>query len=269
MFNDRFSPYRLTALFVLAVLVLFGPGAGHLATRALGAQGGTSTGRRKSSVGSRMGYTWAKHSRIPCRLVVNGGDPMPGPTPLPIRLTLRQRQLLDLLVRRQSSSQQLLRRLQIVCLAADGANNDQIARQLPCHRETACTWRARWHAGAACLEAAEAEGASETQLLRLIEAILADEPRPGAPVTFSAESLVQIMALACEDPQATGRPVSHWTPRELADEAIHRGIVESISPRSVGRFLKGGRPQAPSEPLLAQRPAKGPRGVSSAGGGDL
>jgi putative transposase len=194
---------------------------------------------------------------------------MPGPIPLPIRLSLRQRQLLDLLARRQHSSQQLLRRLQIVCLAADGANNDQIARQLPCHRETAGTWRARWHAGAACLEAAEVEGASDSQLLRLIEAILADEPRSGAPATFSPESLVQLMALACEDPQATGRPVSHWTPRELADEAVRRGLVASISPRTVGRFLKGGRPQAPSEPLLAQRPAPGPGGVSAAGEGDL
>jgi putative transposase len=194
---------------------------------------------------------------------------MPGPTPLPLRLSLRQRQLFDLLARRQHSSQQLLRRLEIVRLAADGANNDQIARQLPCHRETAGTWRARWHAGAACLEAAEAEGASQTQLLRLIEAILADDPRSGAPATFSPESLVQIMALACEDPTAAGRPVSHWTPRELADEAVRRGIVARISPRSVGRFLKGGRPQAPSEPLLAQRQAPGARGLSPAGGADL
>lgn len=194
---------------------------------------------------------------------------MPGPIPLPIRLSLRLRQLCDLLARRQHSSQQLLRRLQIICLAADGANNDQIARQLPCHRETAVTWRARWQAGAACLDAAAADGASDSQLLRLIEAILADEPRAGAPATFSPESLVQLMALACEDPQATGRPVSHWTPRELADEAVRRGIVARISPRSVGRFLKGGRPQAPSEPLLAQRPAQGARGVSPAGGADL
>jgi putative transposase len=176
---------------------------------------------------------------------------------------------MDLLARRQRSSQQLLRRLQIVCLAADGANNDQIARQLPCHRETAATWRARWQAGAACLDAAEAEGASESHLLRLIEALLADEPRSGAPATFSPESLVQLIALACEDPQAAGCPSSHWTPRELAAEAVRRGLVARISPRTVGRFLKGGRPQAPSEPLLAQCHAPGPRGVSAAGDSDL
>ena len=38
----------------------------------------------------------------------------------------------------------------------------------------------------------------------------------------------------------SGRPITHWTPPELADEAKKRGIVESISPRSVGRFLGRG-----------------------------
>lgn len=194
---------------------------------------------------------------------------MPRPAPLPIRLSPRQRQLLELLLRRHGTSQQLLRRLQIVCLAADGQNNDQIARHLHCHRETVCTWRARWLQGEDTLAAAEAEGASQTQLLRAIEALLADEPRSGAPATFSPECLVQIIALACEDPKATGRPVSHWTPQELADEAVRCGIVASISPRSVGRLLKGGRSQAPSEPLLAQPQPRGSGGVSSTGGADL
>jgi hypothetical protein len=74
------------------------------------------------------------------------------------------------------------------------------------------------------------------------------------------------MALACEDPQASSLPISHWTPKELANEAIRRGIVSSISPRSVGRFLKGGQSPAPSEPLLAQRHARGSRRVCGASG---
>ena len=35
--------------------------------------------------------------------------------------------------------------------------------------------------------------------------------------------------------------MSTWTPRELADEAVKRGIVEQISPRTVESFLKGER----------------------------
>jgi hypothetical protein len=60
------------------------------------------------------------------------------------------------------------------------------------------------------------------------------------------------MAIACEPPESSGRPISHWTPGEIAAEAIKRGIVETISERHVGRFLKSGRPQAPSKSLLAQ-----------------
>jgi putative transposase len=189
---------------------------------------------------------------------------MPNPRPFPIQLTNRQRPLLDHLVRREHSSQQLLRRLQIVRLAADGWSNDAITRQLHLHRETARIWRQRWADARDCLAAAEAQGATDTQLLRLIEAILADEPRPGAPATFSPEALAQIMALACEEPKASSLPISHWTPKELAKEAIRRGIVISISPRSVGRFLKGGRSQAPSQPLLAQRQPRESRGVRNA-----
>jgi hypothetical protein len=81
---------------------------------------------------------------------------------------------------------------------------------------------------------------------------LQDAPRPGAPTTFRAEQWCQIIALACEPPEASGRPISHWTPRELADEARKRGIVETISERHVGRFLKSSRSQTAPQSLLAQ-----------------
>jgi putative transposase len=129
-------------------------------------------------------------------------------------------------------------------------NNEQVAYRLDSHRETVRSWRQRWLEAAPALEAVEAEG-DDKALAELVEKILTDEPRSGAPATFTAEQIVQIVALACEEPSASGRPISHWTPRELAEEAIKRGIVESISPRSVGRFLKSGRSETPSQPLLA------------------
>ncbi len=63
----------------------------------------------------------------------------------------------------------------------------------------------------------------------MIEFVLSDEPRWGAPVKFSAEQVVQIIAIACETPQLSGRPISQWSAWELADEAIIRGIVTTIS----------------------------------------
>lgn len=75
-----------------------------------------------------------------------------------------------------------------------------------------------------------------------ISEVLSDALRPGTPAQFTLEQIVQIVALACESPQESERPVSQWTPLELATEAVNRGIVEQISPRSVGRFLKGSHP---------------------------
>jgi transposase len=69
---------------------------------------------------------------------------------------------------------------------------------------------------------------------------LVDKERPGGPTKFTAAQLTQIIAVACELPEESDRPVTHWTPSELADELKKRGIVESISPRHVDRVLKGG-----------------------------
>jgi len=51
---------------------------------------------------------------------------------------------------------------------------------------------------------------------------------------------MQIIAISDEELAKTGRPISHWAPSELADKAIKRKIVESISALSVGRFLNSG-----------------------------
>jgi hypothetical protein len=74
---------------------------------------------------------------------------------------------------------------------------------------------------------------------RCITEILVDAPRSGWPGIFTPEQIVQIIAMACEQPEEDSeRPVSHWTPREVAEEAVKRNIVPRISVRTVGRFLK-------------------------------
>lgn len=177
---------------------------------------------------------------------------MPGPQPASITLTATQRSLLTRLARRHTSSQRLVRRLEIILGAADGANNEQVARRLSLATKTVRIWRDRWLAAAPRLHALEAdEESSTTDLLTAIEEVLSDAPRSGTPPTFSAEQLCQILALACEPPADSGRPVTHWTPPELAAEAVKRGIVARISPRTVGRVLKRGPAQTASGPLLA------------------
>ncbi len=169
---------------------------------------------------------------------------MPGPQPPPIKLTDRQRKMLVHLARRPTTTQRLGRRARIVLAAAEGANNERIANRLGINRETARLWRRKWLENKECLSAAEESG--ERELRRCIEEeVLSDRPRSGVPPTFTPEQVCQIVALACEAPSESGRPVTtHWSTTELADEAIKRGIVEDISARSVGRFLKGGRSEA-------------------------
>ncbi len=73
-----------------------------------------------------------------------------------------------------------------------------------------------------------------------VEERLEDLPRPGAPSRLRADQVCQMEPLACEAPEKAGRPISHWTGREIADELIARKIVETVSPRHAARLLKGG-----------------------------
>ena len=164
---------------------------------------------------------------------------MPWPKAQPIQLSNRQRSILEQLGRQRSGSHQLVVRAQIILAAFDGQTNAQIAQSLSVNRNTVITWRNRFSAEADKLAATETdEPSNQKALAQQIVDALNDKPRSGTPATFSAEQIVAIVALACEDPSSSGRPVSHWTPTELADESRKRGIVSQISPRHVGRFLK-------------------------------
>lgn len=164
---------------------------------------------------------------------------MSGPKPPALELTEVERHALETVVRRHTTAQQLALRCRVVLLAAAGLNHTQIAHQLQISSETAALWRQRWLACQAI------------PLVDLaVEERLADLPRPGAPAHFTAEQVCQIVAMACEEPGASGRPISQWSQREIADEVLKRGIVPAISPRQAGRFLKGGRSQAALDSVL-------------------
>jgi transposase len=131
----------------------------------------------------------------------------------------------------------LVIRAKMVLYAAAGFNNVDIAQRLDTDSDTIARWRTRWLAAAPRLSEAEAAGMPEKDLRALIESVLVDDPRPGTPDTFQSEQLIQMVAIACSDPRDSAREISHWTPRELADEFEKCAIVERISPRHVGRVL--------------------------------
>ena len=174
---------------------------------------------------------------------------MTGPQPVAISISAAQQAVLERLLRQHTCPQALALRVRIVLGAASGIRNEPLATRLTCSPTTVRKWRARWAEAESRLAAAEADAAA---LATTIAASFADAARPGAPDTFSAEQIVQIVNLACTSARASGRPIDAWTPRELADEAERQGIVRSISPTTVGRFLGRSRSSAASESVLAQ-----------------
>ena len=131
---------------------------------------------------------------------------------------------LEKLLNRHSIGQQIALRGKIILLAEQGKNNREIGRELNISRYMVRRWRNRW------LELSERA--------RPVMERLQDEQRSGKPAKFSMEQVVELFALACCEPEDYGRPISDWTARELAAEIIKQGIVESISPRHVGRLLE-------------------------------
>ena len=170
---------------------------------------------------------------------------MPDPQAAPVHVSTLQLDILEHMVRRTTSAQRLVKRAHIILEAWKGTSTTKISQHQHVDYETVRRWRDRGLAAESRLQAIEAAG-KPTLLSQAIEVLLTDEQRPGAPTTFTFEQFMHIMALACEKPEAADRPVSTWTPRELADEAITRGIVTSISPRTVERFLQGERVTAAS-----------------------
>ena len=174
-------------------------------------------------------------------------------------ISARQRAILEGLSRRHGTGQQVALRARLVLATAEQPGT-AVAAAHGVDRDTVGLWRARWAAAQERLTALEAEGVPERALRAAVERTLRDAPRPGTPPTFTAPQVIGIVKLACTPPEEADCPCSQWGARELADAAIRQGIVERISPRTVGRFLKGGRSTAAPQPLLAH---------TAGGAGDL
>jgi transposase len=154
---------------------------------------------------------------------------MPGPKLPPVEVSAEERAELERVVRRHTTGQQLAERARIILLAADGLNNCAVARTAGIHLDTVRKWRRRW-----C-------SVRDVPLADLsITARLADSARTGTPARITPEQVCRIMALACEAPSASERPISQWSTTELAAEIMRRGIVETISARHAARLLKRG-----------------------------
>ena len=130
----------------------------------------------------------------------------------------------------------VVQRAGIVVLAWEWMSNQGIACEVSLNRLAVGTWRRRWRD--ACEELTLLECSELTRLRAAIRETLKDAPRPGCPGTFTAEQVTQILAVAGEPPEKSGRPITHWTKRELRDEVVKRNIVSRISESQVGHYLR-------------------------------
>lgn len=153
-----------------------------------------------------------------------------------LQLTEVQFNILNQITRDTTAAVRLVQRSRVILLGFEGKLNEGIAVEVGLDRKQVGLWRRRWQQSFDALVAIECHE-SRAALRRAIEEVLADAPRAGSPGTFTAEQVTQILALACEPPEQSGRPITTWTHRELADEAVKRNIVPSISASQVGRYL--------------------------------
>ena len=161
---------------------------------------------------------------------------MPGKT-AKVTITERQHDLLETIHKAPTASSQLRQRAAIILWAFQKRDNAEIAAAVGLSRRQVSTWRRRWADAWERLIRIECTQ-THAALRRAVEQVLRDQPRAGSSGKFTPEQVVAILALACEPPEKSGRPITHWTAKELADEAIKRGIVPSISVTQVGRYLR-------------------------------
>ena len=152
---------------------------------------------------------------------------MPTPKAQVVKLSEKERQELERLVSKHQTGQQMALRARIILAANSGQTTTAIAQKHEVKHDTVKLWRNRW---------VKLQDISLDDLS--VEQRLSDAPRPGAPARITADQRCRIEALACEKPEASERPITHWTAREIADELKKRQIVENISPRHAARLLK-------------------------------
>ena len=124
---------------------------------------------------------------------------------LPLVVSAEQRSELQRLTKAPGTAQKMVRRAQIVLLAADGKANDEIASALKTSRVTVGMWRQRF--------------------VDLGLAGLAEAPRPGRPVVIDPADVTKVLTAVVQPPKGRAR----WSCRSMAR---HSGL----SPATVQRL---------------------------------
>ncbi|MFO1044908.1 MAG: transposase [Planctomycetaceae bacterium] len=154
-----------------------------------------------------------------------------------IELTELMHEILQGIASSRSIGTAIVTRATIILMAFLKHSNQTIGEQLECCCETVGKWRRRWrdsYAALLSLQFAEPKVAFRQAIIDCLR----DAPRSGSTGKFSPEQIVGLIAIACEPPEQSQRPVTTWIGKELADEAKKRRLIESISASHVHRILR-------------------------------
>ena len=155
----------------------------------------------------------------------------------PARLTPTMSRTLEKIANSSISPKTVSLRARVVLMASTGSTDQHVANVLGITTKSVRRWRSRWNESFEALVALESKRKAAA-FRRDLEDVLSDAPRSGAPSTFAPETVCEIIALACQAPVLSNRPVTIWTGRELADECIKRKIVPSISVSHINYLLR-------------------------------
>ena len=161
---------------------------------------------------------------------------MPG-SAAKVVITERQQAMLRQIAAASTSPVRLVQRAEVALRAFAGEEKRAIAQAIDLEATAVGRWRRRWAQAwpqRIRIECAECQAAYR----RALVAALSDAPRSGNPGKFTPEQITLLLALACAPPEKSGRPITHGTAAELADEAKQRGLVASISASQVRRYLR-------------------------------
>jgi hypothetical protein len=154
-------------------------------------------------------------------------------------LSEKMKEILQTFSRSRTLPASLVKRSQIILMSSQGKTNLEISAEVGLYNDHVATWRNRFLENLQNLT--EIEILDSEKLSEEIVRVLSDKPRSGCPPTYTPEQVIQIINLACKNPQDYGYEVSHWNLPLLTSEIIKSGIADQMSAKTVSRFLKSGR----------------------------
>ena len=125
----------------------------------------------------------------------------------PLPITEEQRRTLEAWSRAPGTPQGIVLRSKIILLAADGAANNHIARELGTTRPTVMLWRQRFSAGG-------------------VDVVTRIEPGRGRPRRYDAGRVTEIVRLTT---QTKPQGVTHWSTRTMAKaQGVSNATIQRI-----------------------------------------